>query len=1400
MASKRWRVFSVKVWLVVVLLVAQHVSPTLGYSSPIWRRGTSSSAFVFPPFDQNKERKSRQRPLWTHHALAASHTNDDDNPLLWNARQSSQSPLWTTTTTTTPRKPVPQKTGGWRLKLVAWLMALLITLAPAPSAQATSTTTSIPTTTTTSISRIIPRVQEMLLPATFGDHVPQIKPKPNLSRHQQKQWILQQQQLQQQQQQSSSSVTKKSNWWSSLATTTTTVSKQAQTPQQQQESSNVETVWGDDIQTVDQLQAMTFLLAASFATQRLFQQLEEDSNNNSSVLDQKKKKKQEWKDVDTPPPEMIESDEDGIAGSSFFVPPAAIMEDVKEILQKSPDEPSALLLEDDDDDEEFLEEEELLEEEFEQPAGDVPPTAQLPPFLMGNTNVTVESFQQQQEQPNVPMVESYTDSLETLSYLEQLEARRSPPPMTEQDETSTVVSPTETDASMDHVEEVSIEEQDDIDQVIEGAEEVEDLEEQILLADEQVEESPSIDYFDEPSQTTETKAVEEEAECVEEQTLLGDEQVGDSAGVDYFEPSQSTETKAVEEKNEDVEEQILLVDEESASVDYFDKTEESIAAAQEETVEQAVASEKEIANSTLLSSLMEESLMPTEEPQQQQTNEETQSNVTTPLSYFGSPTSLVDMQNDILTGGSPPPDIPSSVAEMPLEEKTVLEELLGDVVEFNLGSEDTSSTPPGLEEMDPPPPQNELLEEEYIETAGPETPNGEQQPVHSELGNEYAASTPPYLEDIMSPEQMMEDDVDGIKDNAVNRPSYFEWNPPGIKGDAGLLTTDGTSKTPTESSIDDGKAVDDKPLTKATSNVFANSAAREELTRRQMLKQRLDPPLAEPSTNFVANSASRDESTRRQMLKQRLDLQASSAASSLGEQQQELNQRVEPSTNDVANSKPGEELTFRQMLKQRVERQSSAAASLGERQEEMNQNVEPSTNVVTNSASREELTRRQMLKHRVDLQPSSSLGEQQHEMDQRVEPSSTSSEEMMFEELGRDLFESQMDLVEEEEMGPKKVDLALSSDASAVGAEEIVKEATKDLLKANTSAQEELEQLQAEIMADSDETLAKIDELEQDMQIVKTEIMNDKSIPESDVDTVEDSGPKVFFFATATQENVSSPINSDDVALFAGVLSDPDDYFFLSPRVEPPQPKALPPRAPLLQNYLPKPPKLIPPSWTTQPTHTRVPFRPFRKDPKPYVKLIPINEKAVELTSGLLGAAVGFSIGGPVLGLLSASAAHFVSRDYDRAGDLHDITNMISESTIGSINVAGAVLHTFEVDDYLLVSYNATTEKYPLLNSATTGTAKVAEEALGFLGNLNFMFVSSVVDLSKAVQLGDRTSAFVNELVQKVSEGSSALKLPKPKHKKKMKNAQPGPGPFVAEARGDQPQTNRSNAYFFDMK
>merc|ERR1719253_1007329 len=76
--------------------------------------------------------------------------------------------------------------------------------------------------------------------------------------------------------------------------------------------------------------------------------------------------------------------------------------------------------------------------------------------------------------------------------------------------------------------------------------------------------------------------------------------------------------------------------------------------------------------------------------------------------------------------------------------------------------------------------------------------------------------------------------------------------------------------------------------------------------------------------------------------------------------------------------------------------------------------------------------------------------------------------------------------------------------------------------------------------------------------------------------------------------------------------------------------------------------------------------------------IVPINEETVEFTAGLLGGAVGFVVGGPVLGAVGAAAANYASKTDAEVGEG---LSAVSKTSIEGFNYFSKLDAKYEVLD-----------------------------------------------------------------------------------------------------------------------
>merc|ERR1712032_162032 len=77
--------------------------------------------------------------------------------------------------------------------------------------------------------------------------------------------------------------------------------------------------------------------------------------------------------------------------------------------------------------------------------------------------------------------------------------------------------------------------------------------------------------------------------------------------------------------------------------------------------------------------------------------------------------------------------------------------------------------------------------------------------------------------------------------------------------------------------------------------------------------------------------------------------------------------------------------------------------------------------------------------------------------------------------------------------------------------------------------------------------------------------------------------------------------------------------------------------------------------------------------------LVPIKEETVEFTAGLVGGAVGFTLGGPVLAFIAAAAANYASKG--EGSEASEIVSAVSKSTIQAYNYLSSLDSKYKVLD-----------------------------------------------------------------------------------------------------------------------
>ncbi|KAL7539243.1 hypothetical protein ACHAWF_006347 [Thalassiosira exigua] len=171
--------------------------------------------------------------------------------------------------------------------------------------------------------------------------------------------------------------------------------------------------------------------------------------------------------------------------------------------------------------------------------------------------------------------------------------------------------------------------------------------------------------------------------------------------------------------------------------------------------------------------------------------------------------------------------------------------------------------------------------------------------------------------------------------------------------------------------------------------------------------------------------------------------------------------------------------------------------------------------------------------------------------------------------------------------------------------------------------------------------------------------------------------------------------------------------------------------------------------------------------------IVPINEETVEFTAGLLGGAVGFAIGGPVLGAIGAAAANYASKTDAEAGE---ILSAVSKTSIEIFNYMSKLDSKYEVLDKakgqletaldkVKSSETANPETVEKIEGALSSTNKKINEindeydlvgtgmtALGVVGDLVEKAIIKAGELNEEYQLSSKATVALKDAVEKAKE------------------------------------------------
>jgi len=181
-------------------------------------------------------------------------------------------------------------------------------------------------------------------------------------------------------------------------------------------------------------------------------------------------------------------------------------------------------------------------------------------------------------------------------------------------------------------------------------------------------------------------------------------------------------------------------------------------------------------------------------------------------------------------------------------------------------------------------------------------------------------------------------------------------------------------------------------------------------------------------------------------------------------------------------------------------------------------------------------------------------------------------------------------------------------------------------------------------------------------------------------------------------------------------------------------------------------------------------------EPVKTTAIVPINEETVEFTAGLLGGAIGFSLGGPVLGAVGAAAANYASKTDAEAGE---VLSAVSKTSIEIFNYFSKLDSKYAVLDQAkgqlenaLDKVKATDGANPetiekLENALSSTNSKIQEindeydlvgtgmTALGVIGDLVEKAIIKAGELNDEYKLSDKAGAALSEAVDKAKASAS---------------------------------------------
>ncbi len=159
------------------------------------------------------------------------------------------------------------------------------------------------------------------------------------------------------------------------------------------------------------------------------------------------------------------------------------------------------------------------------------------------------------------------------------------------------------------------------------------------------------------------------------------------------------------------------------------------------------------------------------------------------------------------------------------------------------------------------------------------------------------------------------------------------------------------------------------------------------------------------------------------------------------------------------------------------------------------------------------------------------------------------------------------------------------------------------------------------------------------------------------------------------------------------------------------------------------------------------PAPPAPEPPAPEPKsaggaLVPIQESTIEFTAGLIGAALGFAVGGPFLAAITGAAANYASKTDQEVGE---VIQAVSKTSIECYNYLATLDAKYELLNNAKKSLSDTLDKVKTADNVDPETIKKVENALASTSS-KIKEINEEYDL---VGAGNTALGVVGELVER---------------------------------------------------